>query len=168
MSEAPDRPTVLDSTVLSNFAHVDDVELLVDLPRVVTVAEVKRELERGAETHQFLDAALLVLDETVPVISPSPRARDHKEQLLESLDPGEAEALAVAETSGGTLVTDDGDAREMAERRQVEMTGSIGLLVRFVEDDRLSAESADVYLKRWIDEAGFRSPSRDFDDFLGE
>lgn len=49
----------------------------------------------------------------------------------------------------------------------MEVTESIGLLVRFVEDGQISASTVDEYLKRWIDEAGFRSPSRDFNFFLG-
>jgi predicted nucleic acid-binding protein len=66
------------------------------------------------------------------------------------------------------VVTDDGDARTIAEQRGVSLTGSIGLLVRFVEDGHITAETADGYLKHWIDEAGFRSPARDFDVFLEE
>lgn len=64
------------------------------------------------------------------------------------------------------IVTDDGDARATATQRGVGLTGSIGLLARFVEDGYISAETADEYLKRWIDEAGFRSPARDLEDFL--
>lgn len=40
MTDAPRNATVLNTTVLSNFAHVDHVELLLDLPRVVTVDAV--------------------------------------------------------------------------------------------------------------------------------
>jgi len=65
-------------------------------------------------------------------------------------------------------VTDDGDARSIARNRDVPLTGSIGVLVRFVEDDVMSVEDADRYLKRWIDEAGFRSPARDIETFLDE
>jgi predicted nucleic acid-binding protein len=89
-----------------------------------------------------------------------------EEKLLESLDPGEAKALAVAEVSDGMVITDDGDARTTAGQRGVNLTGSIGLLVRFVEDGHISTETADEYLKRWIDEAGFRSLTRDFDVFF--
>ena len=64
---------MLDTSVLSNFAHVDRLDLLASLPRVVTVAAVERELD---------------------------------------------------------------------------------------------AETADTHVKRWIDEAGFRSPARDIDTFL--
>ncbi len=162
----PTNATVLNTTVLSNFAHVATVELLLDLPRVVTVDAVKEELKAGVETHEYLDHSLAVLGESIPVITPSASAEKREEQLLELLDPGEAQALAVAEHANGIVVTDDGDARTTAKQRGVDVTGSIGLLVRFVEDGTISATLADQYLKRWIDDAGFRSPARDIDEFL--
>jgi len=158
--------TVCNTTVLSNFAQVDHIELLLELPRLVTVDAVLEELEAGTETHPYLEHALTVLEDEVPVVTPSTPAETLEEQLLETLDPGEAQALAVAEVADGTVVTDDGDARTIANQRGISLTGSIGLLVRFVEDGHISAETADTYLKRWIDEAGFRSPARDFDVFL--
>ncbi|MCG1008386.1 twitching motility protein PilT [Halorubrum lacusprofundi] len=168
MTGPPSNATVLNTTVLSNFAQVDHVELLLDLPRLVTVAAVQEELEAGAETHLYIEHALAMLGDRIPVLTPSSSAEKVEEKLLETLDPGEAQALAVAETADGTVVTDDGDARTTANQRGVGLTGSIGLLVRFVEDGHISAETADEYLKRWIDEAGFRSPARDFDVFLEE
>lgn len=168
MTDHPPNPTVLNTTVLSNFAHVDRVELLLDLPRLVTVDAVREELEAGVETHPYLERALTVLGAEIPVIAPSGSKEELEETLRDSLDPGESQALAVAAAADGTLVTDDGDARAIAKRRGVDLAGSIGLLVRFVEDDSISAETADEYLKRWIDEAGFRSPARNFDAFLEE
>lgn len=166
MTGPPTNATVLNTTVLSNFAQVDRVELLLDLPRLVTVDAVQEELEAGTETHLYIEHALAVLGEEIPVITPSTPSEELEEQLLKSLDPGEAQALAVAEVVDGMVVTDDGDARMTANQRGVDLTGSIGLLVRFVENGHISAETADGYLKRWIDEAGFRSPARDFDVFL--
>lgn len=166
MTGAPRNATVLDTTVLSNLAQVDRVELLLDLPRLVTVDAVRDELEAGTDTHQYLESAVAVLEEEIPVITPTSSTRDVEAVLLETLDPGEAQALAVAEATDGMVVTDDGDARRAAKRRGVDVTGSIGLLVRFVENGKISAATADEYLKRWIDEAGFRSPARDFDVFL--
>jgi predicted nucleic acid-binding protein len=166
MTGPPAHATVLDATVLSNFAQVDHVELLLDLPRLVTVDAVREELQAGAETHPYLEHALAVLGQEIPVSTPSPTAETLEAQLLESSDPGEAQALAVAEVEDGTVITDDGDARTIAEQRGVALTGSIGLLVRFVEGGHISAETADRYLERWIDEAGFRSPVRDIDVFL--
>ncbi|QSG10286.1 PIN domain containing protein [Halapricum desulfuricans] len=129
---------------------------------------VQEELDDGAETHRYVEHALAVLGEEIPVVNPSGSAKEIEKNLLESLDPGEAQALAVAEVTDGMVVTDDGDARTTAVQRGVDLTGSIGLLVRFVEDGRIAAETADAYLKRWIDEGGFRSPARDFDVFLDE
>ena len=168
MTGPPTNATVLNTTVLSNFAQVDRAELLLDLPRLVTVDAVREELEAGAETHPYINRALAILGEEIPVIAPSASAEKLEEQLLESLDPGEAQALAVAEVADGIVVTDDGDARTTAKQRGVDLTGSIGLLVRFVEDGHISTKTADRYLKRWIDEAGFRSPARDFDVFFGD
>lgn len=168
MTAPPENATVLNTTVLSNFAHVDRVELLLDLPRLVTVEAVEEELEAGAETHSYIEHAMTLLEEEIPVVTLSGSAEKLEEHHLKTLDPGEAQALAVAEATDGMVVTDDGDARATAEQRDVKLTGSIGLLVRFVEDGDLSAETADEYLKRWIDEAGFHSPARDFEVFLDE
>lgn len=168
MSGVPDRPTVLDTSVLSNFAYVDRLDLLEALPRVVTVAKVQSELEAGSQTHPYLEDALCVLGDGVPVMTPGAASRRLEAELVETVDPGEAQVIAVAESANGTVVTDDGDARKTAMQRGVSVTGSIGLLVRFVERGHVRAEAADQWLKRWIDEAGFRSPARDMDVFLEE
>ena len=168
MTGPPRNATVLNTTVLSNFAQVDRVELLLNLPRLVTVAAVRTELEEGTETHPYLEHALAVLGEEIPVLTPSSPTEAVEEKLLQTLDPGEAQALAIAAVADGTIITDDGDARTTAKQRDVGVTGSIGLLVRFVEDGHISAATADEYLKRWVNEAGFRSPTRDFDVFLEE
>ncbi len=140
---------------------------ILELPRLVTVDAVRDELEAGAETHPYLKDAVIALREEIPVISPSSSAQELEAEFLETLDPGEAQALAVAKAVDGVVVTDDGDARATAKQRGIQLTGSIGLLVRFVEAGHISAATADEYLKRWIDEGGFRSPARDFDVFLG-
>lgn len=114
----------------------------------MTVDAVQQELEDGAETHLYLEHALDIFNNEIPVISPSSSAEKLEEALLETLDPGEAQALAVAETANGMVVTDDGDAHATAKQRGVGLTGSIGLLVRFVEDGHISAATADEYLKR--------------------
>jgi len=166
MTTPPSNATVLNTTALSNFAHVQRVELLKDLPRLVTVPAVRTELEDGVDTHSYLTNALTVLEEDIPVVELSTQAQTLEATLLETLDPGEAQAIAVAEAVDGTIITDDGDARATATQRNISLTGSIGLLVRFVENDMISVATADTFLKRWIDEAGFHSPAREFETFL--
>lgn len=50
----PDRPAVLDATVFSNFAYLDEVHRLQVLPRPVAPEAVRRELLAGAETYPIL------------------------------------------------------------------------------------------------------------------
>ena len=88
MTSLPAHATVLNTTVLSNFAQVDHVEPLLDLPRPVTVDAVRDELEAGAETDPYIEHALTVLGEGLPVITPSGRAETLKARLLDTLDPG--------------------------------------------------------------------------------
>lgn len=68
------------------------------------------------------------------------------------LDPGEAQAFAVAAIYDGTLVTDDGPARTLARDTGVSVTGSIGVLIRVVDNNHISEAEADQWLKQWIDE----------------
>jgi hypothetical protein len=56
MTGPPRNATVLNTTVLSNFAQVDHVELLLDVPRIATVDAVKHELEDG-HLKRWIDEA---------------------------------------------------------------------------------------------------------------
>lgn len=166
MSDRASRPAVLDTTVLSNFAHINHVSALFVLPFPVTVAAVENELKAGTATHPYLQHALT--EDEIPVVTPTESVRKIEQALLASLDRGEAQAIAVAAAENGIVVTDDGDARTIAKERGVPTTGSIGVLVRAVDSGVLTVETADNYLTRWIDEAGFRSPARDITVFLDD
>ncbi|WP_233563486.1 hypothetical protein [Haloarcula sp. Atlit-7R] len=63
MTGAPANAIVPNTTVLSNFAQVDHIELIVDLPRLVAVPAVQTELTEGVETHRYLEHALTALEE---------------------------------------------------------------------------------------------------------
>lgn len=56
-SAIPERPTVLNTTILSNFAYLDRVELLYVLTRPVTPPTVRDELLAGAETYPYFGHA---------------------------------------------------------------------------------------------------------------
>lgn len=166
MSAVPDEPTVLDTTVLSNFAYIGRIDLLTALPRVCTVPEVRRELRTGVDAYPYLQQALDHLPDTIPVVELDGRVVELIPELESRLDPGEAQALAVASVHGGTLVSDDGAAREYARSRDVSLTGSIGVLVTAVETERIAESDADRWLKQWIDKTEYRAPSREFSDYL--
>lgn len=166
MSAVPVDPTVLDTTVLSNFAFIGQMDLLAALPRVCSVPEVRRELRTGMDSYPYLQQALDHLDDTIPVMELDDQVVELIPELEFRLDPGEAQALAVASVHGGTLVSDDRAARESARSLDVSVTGSIGVLVTAVEDERIAKSDADRWLKQWVDETAYRAPSRELSDYL--
>lgn len=166
MSSVPASTTVLNTTAPSNFTYIDRLDLLDTLPRVCTVPEVRRELRAGADAYPYLERALNRLSDAIPVVTLAEELVQAAADLGERLDPGEAQAFAVAANHDGTLVTDDGRARSLAREADVSVTGSIGVLVRAVDSDRISESAADRWLKQWIDDTEYRAPSREFSDYL--
>lgn len=139
---------VLDATVLSNFAVTDDLDLLDALPaRFVTVDavadELRAEFEAGYDhLEREIDATEVIAVEETP-----------DSDVLDEFDRGESYALSAAQQRSETL-----SARELAAKRGIELTGSIGLLVRLVLRDELSVSEADTILERWITGTRYRSP----------
>lgn len=158
--------TVSDATVLSNFAHVDSLGLLCSLPDAVTVEAVRAEVPRATGTHPYLTRATAMLGDEIPVLRFPREIERVRSEYDRSLDSGEGQAVAVAELTDGTAATDDLDARTVTKRHDIEITGSIGLLVHLVRTDRLTVETADEYLTRWVDDGDYRAPSRDIHKFL--
>lgn len=146
-------PVVLDATVLSNLAVTDDLDLLTALlARFVTVEAVMDELQTGFEAgYDHLERAIDAT-ETIAV------EEKPDSDVLDELDRGESYALSAAQGRSGTLATDDLPARELAAERGIELTGSIGILVRLVLRNELSIDEADAILERWIVDARYRSP----------
>jgi predicted nucleic acid-binding protein len=165
MTSPPTEPTVLNTTVPSNFAYIDRIELLSVLPRVCTVPAVQNELRSRVDSYPYLQRALDGIGETISLVDLTEQDKERAAQLENRLDRGESQAFAVANGYGGTLVTDDGPARTLARSNDVPLTGSIGVLIRAVENNRISKDEADHWLKQWIDETDYRAPSRDFSDY---
>lgn len=69
------------------------------------------------------------------------------------LDPGEREAIPLAERLGVRLLLDDRAARDVARERGVDVIGTIGFLALEAEEGRLDYDEIVDQLSR----AGFRS-----------
>lgn len=161
----PANPAVLNTTVLSNFAYVDRVDLPGDLAGICTVPAVRDELADGVSSHSFLRSALDRLDNGIPV-APIPDPVAHREGVLRStLDPGEAQAFALADVRNGRLLTDDGDAREFATAEGVTVIGSVGVLLAAIESGRVDESTANGWLSTWIDETGYYVPYRELSEY---
>lgn len=83
---------------------------------------------------------------------------DPEDEILNSVNYGEAHALHAAIAENGTLATDDLAARELADQQEVPTTDSIGLLVRLVRRGEFTIDEADAILRRWIEGSGYFSP----------
>jgi predicted nucleic acid-binding protein len=162
----PADPTVLNTTVLSNFAYIDRVDLLADLSGVCTVPAVRDELRDGVDSHRFLQSALEVIEAGIQVAPISELVATREAAAVTALDPGEAQAFALAAARNARLVTDDGEARTFARDHGVTVVGSEGVLLAGIDAGRLDEQTADDWLSTWIDETGYYVPSRDISAYL--
>ena len=81
------------------------------------------------------------------------------------LDRGEITCIAVALRLDAVLVTDDRDARRVAQVMGLEISGTLGALRNLVRQDQLTMQSADELLSQMIAQ-GCRSPVRSIADLL--
>jgi predicted nucleic acid-binding protein len=167
------KVAVLDTTVISNFASTNSLHVLFATFENVTVpTAVVDELERGVdEGYEFLADAKEWIEPSKHVTGGGKAHLRHgsKERwtiIERELDDGEAEALTIAILNGQLLVTDDSDARRLAEAYDATYTGSIGVLARAIDQEQLDAETADRWLRTWTEEYGYRSPADSVHDVL--
>ena len=64
----PADPSVLNTTVLSNFAYIDQLWVVAGLSGICAVPIVREELENGVDDHPYLQSALDTLDDEIPVV----------------------------------------------------------------------------------------------------
>ena len=85
--------------------------------------------------------------------------------VSDHLDPGEAQAFALADAHGGRLLTDDGDARSFAKDQGVTVVGSVGVLLAAIDAGKIDEATADEWLSTWIDEIGYYVPYRTISEY---
>ena len=158
--DVPSDPSVLNTTVLSNFAYIDQIQLLADLSRICAVPVVREELREGVDDHPYLQSALDSLSHDIPVVTISDTVAHREAVVSEHLDPGEAQAFALADAHDGRLLTDDGDTRTFAKEQGVTVIGSVGVLLAAIDAGKIDEAVADEWLSTWIDEIGYYVPYR--------
>lgn len=74
------------------------------------------------------------------------------ESLSMYLDAGESEAIVLAKEKNGLLIIDDGDGRKAAKNMNVDITGTVGILLKAGRDGKIDLrESLDE-----LNACGFR------------
>jgi len=152
---------LVDNTVLSNFAKVNRLDLLRKaFDRVYVTEQVLEEfrlgVKRGVLPNVDVDFEVLKLkDEELELYN----------ALRVKLGKGEASCLAIAKHRNMKVLTDDSDARKMANVLGVPVSGTIGVLVRCVKKGVISKEDGNRILREMI-EKGFYSPISDLNEVL--
>jgi len=130
---------ISDASVLISLGSAGHLEILRDLyARVVIPGRISREcvgtsssLPGAPEIQGALAAQWLVQAE--------PTNSALVNSLMEKLDAGEAEAIALAvENPGALLLIDESDGRIVAKRFGVPVTGTVGVLVRAKKEGHLT------------------------------
>ncbi len=155
------------TTILSNFASVDRLDLLHALWDDLYVAwSVYEELRRGVEEgYAFLsrvDTSLWQSERWLHLVAP----QDNQElmlfnQLLNHMHQGEAMSLAIAVSRSWRFLTDDRAARRHAAQLGVEVGGTIGALVLLVRRDHLLLSDANTMLAGMKEQARYHTPIED-------
>jgi predicted nucleic acid-binding protein len=164
-NDIPANPSVLNTTVLSNFAYIDQLWVVAGLSGICTVPVVRQELEHGVDSHPYLQSALDTLDDEIPIAPISDTVANREAVVSDHLDPGEAQAFALADAHDGRLLTDDGDARSFAEDQGVTVVGSVGVLLAAIDAGKIDEPTADEWLSTWIDEIGYYVPYQSISEY---
>lgn len=166
MSEEYPPPVVLDTTVLSNFASTDAIEVLVELlesPAVVPA--VIDEMNEGRDFgYEYLTVAIETFGEGIQILDVDPA--DGTAKIRDRLDAGEAESLRAAIERRGTLATDDLAARQLADEQNRPVIGSIGLLVLAVTRRLIDQSTTGEWLDTWRDQRGNYAPVDSVEELL--
>jgi predicted nucleic acid-binding protein len=145
-----------DTTVLSNFAQARRPDLLQRaFPDLLAPPAVLAELRTG----ERLGRVPICDWSWLGVIQLTESENAYADGLRPDLGPGEASCLALVRSRGLFLLTDDGNARRVAQSLQGEISGTLGVLAKLVRREILSLDQADDLLAT-MRRRGYRSPVR--------
>ncbi len=156
-------PIILDNTVLSNLAIVGRADLVAMLwaGRACTTQDVMDEYRAAADVGVLPSACW---DDLIVVEMMEDEAA-RASAMNRRLGAGERSCLAVALERGGLVLTDDADARAVAGRYGIPVSGTVGVLVLAVRRGHLTlAEGNELLLEMVV--AGYRSPVGTLDSLL--
>ncbi|WP_267644003.1 nucleic acid-binding protein [Haloarchaeobius amylolyticus] len=107
---------VSDTGPLIHLDEIDSLDLLSTVDELLIPQTVFDELDAGG-----LPPGLIELEYEI--------VEAESEPLAVELDPGETAAIAIASERSAVLLTDDLEAREAATDHDIEVHGSIGIIV---------------------------------------
>ena len=155
---------VADNTVLSNFALIGREDILAKLFKdtLFTTEEVFKELKRGEQRNVLPKRDW----QWIGILKIESSQEEFLFRLFaESLGKGESSCLSITISRELKVLTDDMDARKLAQRRGVPVSGTIGVLVEVVREGLSSIEEGNTMLSDMI-ERGYFSPVEALDELI--
>ena len=146
---------LLDNTVLLNFALVNQAELIREA--LGTTAATVREVFGGHLEGIRLDRIPEYDWSWLQIFDLTDSERQTFEELCISLGAGEAACIAMAIERQYRVLTDDRAGRKIALQKKCAVSGTLGILVRLVDLERLTLSQADKILEQMV-AGGYRSP----------
>jgi predicted nucleic acid-binding protein len=153
-----------DNTILSNFVLIGREDILnkVFKNSLFTTEEVVEEIQQG-ENRGVLPKGDW---RWVKVLKVETAQEKFLFQLFSlSLGKGESSCLSIATTRNCKMLTDDLDARKLAQRKGIPVSGTIGVLVAAVRRGILSSDESNAMLSKMIDK-GYFSPVERLDELI--
>ena len=147
---------ILDTTILSNFAHAQRPELIHTAlgESATTTAAVIAELRQG----EALGFVSRVNWRWLPLIDLAADEERLAETYLAVLELGEATCLAAAVTRQARFFSDDLAARRLAQAKGLPVSGTIGLLLALIRREVVTLAEGDGLLATMMWQ-GYRSPA---------
>lgn len=150
---------VSDTSVITNLVQIDQLTLLKDLfGSIVIPQKVYDELTKVPKQIDLIERLNWI---EVKQISDS----SHFDNLLKTLDAGEAEAIVLAiELEADALLIDEKKGRKIAQEHGIIITGLLGILI-IAKAENLISEVKPI-LDKLIFETGFRINPKLYQDIL--
>ena len=159
---------IINNTVISNFAVVKRLDLLYKLfGKAYITPEVLQEVKDGIkENYSFLEDVIIILDEDSWLIVTEMEIEEYElyRNIPKKLGSGERSCLAIAHIRDWSFFSDDWLARQYAEKNDISLGGTFGLLIKAIDDRILSENQANELLQEMI-RNDYRSPYPDIQTF---
>lgn len=164
---------IANTTVLSNFASIGELDFLHRLYRTLYISthvyeEIQAGLNEGYRFYEGIEKLIYPLSEKGWIrligLDTSEEIRLFAE-MPKQLHSGEASCLAIAGVRQWLFLSDDATARRIGIRRGVAVSGTIGSLVLGVERGECSLTTANGWLMQLIT-IGYRSPLADLSSLV--
>ncbi len=162
---------ITNTSTLSNFAAVGQLELLQTRFEILYISEqvfdeIQDGLNQGYDFYMDLKPLIFPFSDTGWLHLITLDTVDELmvfNQLLSKLHTGEASCLSIAHHRQLLFLSDDKAARQQACAMNVPISGTLGVLLSLVRQNKLSLNEADTVLHQMIDK-DYYSPVNSLSD----